>query len=211
MRLNRLQTILLPRGLASAMLLTLFGFSGSSSMAQSPAPAPELKIVSVKVESRESTRLDIVSVSTDNNLRPTEPFVYRPELGGAPMAGGRYEQYERIPTRTLYAVIRVTNQGARPIKSVDWEYTSPHFEGDKIVIHRQTSSGVKIGGGETAFLRKKLSRKHDCHLVTGAIFGQQTLGESCGRKHSRWTGSHVVEARLLKITYEDGTVWKAQP
>jgi hypothetical protein len=211
MRLNRLQAILLSRGLAVAMLLTLFGFSGSTILAQSPAPAPELKILSVRVETKDSTQLEIVPISTNNNLRPTEPFVYRPELGNAPMAGGRYEQFERRPTRTLYATIRVINQGARPIKSVDWEYTSPHFEGDKIVIHRQTSSGVRIGSGETAILRKKLSDKYKCRMVSGSIFGQQTLGESCGRKHSRWTGSHVVEARLLKITYQDGTVWKARP
>lgn len=199
------------RGFALSMLVTFFMASVPSVLAQSPTPAPDVKGLSIRLEVRHSTQLDVVSLPANNNLRPTEAYVYRPEIGKAPMAGDQYEQYERRKIRNLYAVLRLTNNGAKIIKSVDWEYTDPHFKGDKIVSSRQTSSKLKIGSGETVALSKKLFDDHNCGRMSGSILGTEATGQSCGRKKRKTTGMHPVEARLLKITYEDGTVWKARP
>jgi hypothetical protein len=211
MKLNRTTEFSILRSFTLPMLFTIFMVSAPSVLAQSATPAPEVKVLSIRIEVKKSTQLDIVSIPTNNNLRPTEAYVYRPELGNAPKAGDQYEQYERRKTQNFYAVLRLTNNGAKPIKSVDWEYTDPHFKGDKIVSSRQTSSKLKIGSGETVALSKKLFDGHNCGRMSGSILGTEATGQSCGRKNRKTTGMHPMEARLLKITYEDGTVWKAQP
>jgi hypothetical protein len=210
MKLNRFGTIAIPQSLILALLTATFMFFVPSVLAQavSSAPAPDVKLLSIKIEREVSTKLDIESIPTNNNLRPTEAFVYRPELGSAPKAGDQYEQYVRRPVQNMYAVLRLTNESIKTIKSIDWEYTSPHFDGDKIVIYKKTSSHMKIGSGETAALSKKLSDDHNCGTHLNSVLGEQALSTGCGRKTRKWTGTHLVEARLLKITYEDGTVWK---
>jgi hypothetical protein len=211
MKLNRRRGISIPQSFTLSMFITFLLLAVPSGLAQSPTPAPEVKLLSIRIESKASTRLEIVSIPSNNNLRPTEAYVYRPEISKAPMAGNQYEQYERRPVQTKYVVLRVTNEGARTIKSIDWEYTSPHFKGDKIIFNRQTTSKLKIGNGQTAALSKKLTDEHNCWMSSGSILGQQAIGQNCGRKNTKWTGMHPLEARLLKITYEDGTVWNARP
>jgi hypothetical protein len=211
MKLNRTPEFSILRSFTLSILFTYFMVSVPDVLAQSATPAPEVKLLSIRIEQKVSTRLDIVTIPTNNIHRPTEAFVYRPEIANAPKAGDQYEQYERRKTQHIYAVLRLTNYGAKPIKSVDWEYTDPHFKGDKIVSSRQTSSRMKIGSGETVALSKKLFDEHSCWRMSGSILGTQATGKSCGRKNTKTTGMHPVEARLLKITYEDGTVWKAQP
>jgi hypothetical protein len=210
MRLNRFAAMSLPQRLVFVLLMATSMFFVPSVLAQgtTQVPAPELKLLSIKVERKASTKLDIQSIPSNNNLRPTETFVYRPELGNAPKAGDQYAQYVRTPVQADYAVLNLTNESAKTIKSIDWEYTSPHFKGDKIIIYEKTSSQMKIGSGQTAALSKKLPSDGYCRMRVGAMFGQQTLSRICGQKNQKSTGWHLVEARLLKITYEDGTVWK---
>jgi hypothetical protein len=210
MRLNRFAAMSLPQSLVFVLLMATFMFFVPSVLAQgtTPVPAPDVKLLSIKIEREVSTKLDIESIPTNNNLRPTESFVYRPELGSAPKVGDQYEQYVRNPIQNMYAVLRLTNESTKTIKSIDWEYTSPHFDGDKIVIYKKTSSHIKIGGGETVALSKKLSDDHNCGMFLNSMMGEQVLNTICGRKNRKSTGSHLIEARLLKVTYEDGTVWK---
>lgn len=210
MKLNQFEAVSPSQCTVLALLTVTLMFFAPSVKAQNvtSVPAPELKLISVKVEMEKSTRLDVESVSTNNNVRPTETFVYRPELGNAPQAGAQYEQYVRSPIRNMYTVLRMTNEGTKAIKSIDWEYTSPHFDGGKIVKYKKTTSHMKLGSGESATLRKKLSEEQDCSMFLNYLMGEQALNTSCGRKHSKSTGLHLIEARLLKVTYEDGTVWK---
>jgi hypothetical protein len=210
MKLNRFGTIAIPQSLTFALLTVTFMLFTPSVLAQNVnlAPAPELKLHSIKIEVRASTKLSVESIPSNNNLHPTEIFAYRSELGNAPKAGDQFAQYVSRPARNLYAVLRLTNESAKTIKSIDWEYTSPHYKGNKLVVYQQTSTQMKIGSGQMAALSKKLPEENHCGIHLGVMFGQQTLGKGCGWEDKKWTGMHVVEARLLKITYEDGTVWK---
>jgi hypothetical protein len=210
MRLNRFNAMSIPQNLVLALLIATFMVFAPSVLAQNanPSPDPELKLHSIKIEVRASIKIDVESIPSNNNLRPTEVFAYRPEFGNAPKAGDQYSQYIRRPARNLYAVLRLTNESAKTIKSIDWEYTSPHYKGNKLVLYQQASTHMKIGSGQMATLSKKLPQENKCGIHFGVIFGQQTLGKGCGWQDKKWTGMHLVEARLLKITYEDGTVWK---
>jgi hypothetical protein len=213
MKLNRTPVNSIPQSFTLSMFITILLFSGSSALAQSPAsaPAPDLKVLGIRIESKTSTQLQVERVPVNNQLRPTEAFVYRSELGRAPRAGDQYEYYEKRKIQSHYAVLRVTNAGTKTIKSVDWEYTNPRFKGDKVVVYRKATSRVKIGSGETVTMPEQLPYEKDCGMTGGHTFGQQMVGKSCGRRNRKWTGNYPVEAKLLKITYEDGTVWKAQP
>jgi hypothetical protein len=213
MKRKRPGAISIPERLALSILLTIVMFSGASVFAQSPnpAPAPDLKIISFGIERKSSTRLEVESVPTSNNLRPPDIFVYRPELRGEPKAVGDYEQYKMRPVQAMFFVLEVLNEGAKTIQSIEWEYTYPHFKGDKVISHLKTTSRLKIGSGKNATLSKQLPYEPDCGMTYIMARGHQAIGKDCGRKTRRSTGVHPVEVKLLKINYEDGTVWKARP
>lgn len=210
MKLNQLKSVSIPQCLAFVLLVVTSMFFAPSALAQNPTPTPDpgLKLLRVKVEVNKSTKLDIESIPSNTYVPSTEAFAYRPELRNAPKTGDQYEQYVRRPSRNLYTVLSVTNEGTKAVKSIEWEYTSPHFDGDKIVIYKKTTSHMKIGSGETVALRKKLSDEYNCGLHLGSMMGEQALNATCRGKARKSTGMHLVEAKLLKITYEDGTVWK---
>ncbi len=213
MKLKRLGTISIPQSVALSILVTIFMVSANSVMAQNakPATASDLKVFSFGIERKTSTQLDVIPIPTNNNLRPTEVHAYRSEIGAAPKAGDEYGRYERRQTVTLYAVLRVTNASAKTIKSIDWEYTNPHFKGDQVIVYRKISSRKKIASGQNATLSKKIADEYPCHTSLGSMFGNQSLRQSCRRKTRQMTPIYPVEVKLLQIKYEDGTVWKARP
>jgi hypothetical protein len=214
MKCNLLSSISILQNLVLAIAITVILFAGASVLAQSakPAPAPDLKIVNFGIERKSSTKLEIESVPTNNHhLRSTEIFTYRSELGNEPRVGNQYEQYKLRPIKSMFAVLQVTNESAKAIKSIDWEYTYPHFKGDKVISHLKTTSRLKIGSGQTATLSKQLPYEPGCGMIYVIARGQQAIGKSCGRKTRKETGVYPVEMRLRQIKYDDGTVWKARP
>ncbi len=213
MKHNLFSSISMLQSLVLSILITVILFSSTSVMAQNakPATASDLKVVSFGIEGKTSTRLEVEAVPTNNNLRPTDIFIYRPELGGEPRAGNQYNQYKMQSTKAMFAVLRVTNESVKTIKSIEWEYTNPHFKGDKVISHLKITSRQKIGSGQNATLSKELPYEPDCAKVHVVTRGYQTIGKDCGRKIKKRTGMYPVEVRLLQIKYEDGTVWKAQP
>jgi hypothetical protein len=214
MKRNLLSSISILQSLVLAIAITVIFFSATSVFAQSakPAPAPDLKVVNFGIERKSSTKLEIESVPANNHhLRSTEIFTYRSELGNEPRVGNQYEQYNLRPIKAMFALLQVTNESAKTITSIEWEYTYPHFKGDKVISHLKTTSRLKIGSGQNATLSKQLPYEPDCGMIYVMAGGQQAIGKTCGRKTRKSTGVYPVEMRLLQIKYEDGTVWKAQP
>jgi hypothetical protein len=214
MKRNLLTSISILPSLVLSILFTVTLLSGTTVFAQSakPAPAPDLKVIRFGIERKSSTKLEIESVPAKNHhLRSTEIFTYRSELGNEPRAGNQYEQFNMRPIKSMFALLQVTNESAKTITSIEWEYTYPHFKGDKVISHLKTTSRLKIGSGQNATLSKQLPYEPDCGMIYVMARGQQAIGKTCGRKIRKETGVYPVEMRLRQINYEDGTVWKAQP
>lgn len=175
------------------------------------AAPPELRVLGFSFEGKTITRLEAERIERGSGLTPTELFTYRAELGGAPDA--RYEryQYQRKQEQVKYAVLRVTNESSKTIKTIDWEFTYPHFKGDKEIPFLKTQTNLAIEKGRTATLSTRLPSENDCGLVWVVQKGQAAMGRNCGRQTKRMTGIYPIEVRLVEISYQDGTVWKAQP
>ncbi len=113
--------------------------------------------------------------------------------------------------RVDHVLVEVRNDAPKTIRSIDWEFTYPHFEGDLEVVFLEARTGVKIPPGETTRLSHWLP--HDgCRIGIRVLdLGRdvQLFGRVCGNRSApRRTGIYRLEARIKRIEYADGTAWR---
>ena len=200
---------------AACMALAVLAFY-CAAVAQAPGQSAEtvdtsrLKTLSFGFERRASTHLEIAQVETNNSTIPTQPYAYRPELGGEPARGRDYYEYKTHQVESQYAVLKVKNDSGKTIDSIDWVFTYPRFKGGKEVADYKVHSGLKIADGQIASLAEKLPRD-GCGVIYIMSRGTEFIARACGRAKRKTTSTYPVGARVRKVKFSDGTVWEVAP
>lgn len=182
-----------------------------------------------------ASRLETAGPKSNIHGMPMGDYSYRAEFGWPPpgstsvpvsIPSGMHETLRRRypgnqnliprppgtewPLRARFAVLEVRNESAKTIKSVDWEFTYPHFKGDKEVLYYQANSRLKIPPGRMATLARELPRD-DCRETHRISREGRWIRRVCGRTNPKHTGMYPVEVRINRVKYTDGSVWQAAP
>ena len=136
--------------------------------------------------------------------------IYGAEYGGEPGKNRQYYQYEKREEKSRYATLRLKNEDTKTIESIVWEFTDPHFKGDKEIGYTEKKSKMKIVSGQGAVLSERIPEHSDCMNQIAFIQGVQSMARTCGRENRKTTNSYLIEAKIKQVNYEDGTVWKMQ-
>ena len=194
-----------------ALVLLAIAATAQTSPSQntSASNASGLKLTSFNFEPKSSSRLEVVPVQTNGGTLPTTTANYGAEYGSAPTRNSQYYQYEKRTEVTHYATLRVKSEGAKAIKSVVWEYTNPHFKGDKEIVYTETTTKLKIASGQAAVLVARVPDYRDCGMPMRYEGGAMSVARVCGRETRKSTSYYRLEAKVKQINYEDGSVWKA--
>lgn len=181
-----------------------------SSQNSSDAKASGLKITGFNFEPKSTSRLEVVPVQpAGSGMTPTATANMGAEYSSAPTRNSQYYQYEKRTEVTRYATLRVKNEGTKAIKSVVWEYTDPHFKGDKELVYSAATTKLKIAPGQAAALATRVSDYRDCGMPMRFEGGVVSVARVCGRQTRKTTSYYRLEAKVKQVNYEDGSVWKA--
>ena len=197
----------------SFVIIALVAFTAAAQTSASQntsQPAAGLKITGFNFQPKSSSRLELVEVPTNPSVRPTYTAALGAEYGREPTNNSRYYQYEKRTETLRYATLRVKNEGTKAIKSVVWEFTDPHFKGDKEIGHSETKTKLQIAGGQSAVLAQRVPDHRDCGMAAAGGQGAYSMARSCGRTNRKMTSYYPVEAKLKQVVYADGSVWNVQ-
>lgn len=175
---------------------------------QTPVPSG-LKILGFSFTPKSTSRLEEVELPNNPAVRPTDIANLGAEYRSEPTNNSRYFRYEKRTEQLRYATLRVKNDGAKAIKAVLWEFTDPHFKGDKEIATSEAKTKMNIPAGQSAVLSQRVPDHRDCGTATRIANGTWALAGSCGRTNRKMTNYYPVEARLKKVLYADGSQWTA--
>ena len=91
--------------------------------------------------------------------------------------------------------MKVKNNGAKTIKSVDWEYQFLDPQTQEVMGYRRIKSEAKLGPGETRVLEKRFTRQPTI------LVNVNTLGK---KYQDQFTERLIIH----RIQYSDGSVWR---
>lgn len=181
----------------------------TSTSPNNPQSASGLKITEFSFQPKSSSRLELVAVN-EPSPRTTYTPAYGAEYGAAPTNNSQYYQYEKHTETIRYATLRVKNEGAKTIKSVVWEFTDPHFKGEKEVGYSEAKTKMNIPAGQSAVLVQRVPEHRYCGQAGVSTSGSYAVAGSCGRSNRKMTSYYPVKAKLKQVIYADGSVWAAQ-
>jgi hypothetical protein len=58
--------------------------------------------------------------------------------------------------------LKIKNEGTKKINSIVWEFTDPHFKGDKEIVFTEVKTKLNLAAGETGVLSKRVSSHWPC-------------------------------------------------
>lgn len=182
----------------------------SFAMAAAQTPAPSgVKILGFSFTPKTASHLEEVELPNSPAVRPTDIANLGAEYRSEPTNNSRYFRYEKRTEQLRYATLRVKNEGTKAIKAVVWEFTDPHFKGDKELATSEAKTKMSIPAGQSAVLSQRVPDHRDCGTATRIANGTWALAGSCGRTNRRLTNYYPVEAKLKKVLYADGSTWTA--
>ncbi len=200
----------LPRFRWIALMFVTFAIAAQTSSSQNNSlPASGLKITGFNFATKSASRLELTEVPNNTAIRPTATANYGAEYRSEPTANSQYYQYEKRIEKLRYATLRVKNEGTKAIKSVVWEFTDPHFRGDKETGYSETQTKMNIASGQSAVLVERVPEHRNCSQAMKLALGVYGVAGVCGRPNRKITSYYAVEAKLKKVMYEDGTTWVA--
>ena len=124
--------------------------------------------------------------------------IYGAEYGGEPGKNRQYYQYEKREEKSRYATLRLKNEDTKTIESIVWEFTDPHFKGDKEIGYTEKKSKMKIVSGQGAVLSERIPEHSDCMNQIAFIQGVQSMARTCGRENPKTTNSYPLKRKLSR-------------
>lgn len=195
------------------LLIALLAFTVSAQPAKSSDKTQNesgVKVLSFGATSKKTSQLELTEVPNNPAVIPTAPSNYGAEYSKEPMRNSQYYHYEKRNVSVPYMTAWVKNDSGKTIKSIVWEYTDPHFQGDKEIAYTEATTKLPIAAGRTATLSTKIPEHKDCGNIVMMKDGETYTGRTCGRGTRKSTQIYPLTVKVKQITYEDGTVWKAQ-
>ncbi|MFN7930794.1 MAG: hypothetical protein U0Y68_23290 [Blastocatellia bacterium] len=190
----------------STIAVTLATFAIAA--AQTPAPSG-LKILGFSFTPKSTSHLEMVELPNNPAIRPTDTANLGAEYRSEPTNDSRYYKYEKREERSRYATVRVKNESAKAIKAIQWEFTDPHFNGDKEIGYSEGQTKMQLAAGQSAVLVQRVPDHPTCGMAMRVTAGAGSMAGNCGRSQRKMTRYYPIEARLKKVFYADGTVWIA--
>lgn len=144
------------------------------------------------------------------------PSAYRADDNWQPSADQRYREIslhkvslnQSNQMGQVIATFQIKNEGTKKIKSIVWEFTDPHFKGDKEIGFTEVKTKLNLAAGENGKLSKRISSHWPCRTQIDRTSQQQLISRTCGRENPKTTKSYPADARIMQVNFEDGTMWK---
>jgi hypothetical protein len=167
-------------------------------------------------------RFDFVfkTVETPNFQSMGTPSAYRADDSWQPTSDQRYREISKDKVSLnqssqsnhlqVIASFQIKNEGTKKINSIVWEFTDPHFKGDKEIVFTEVKTKLNLAAGETGVLSKRVSSHWPCLTHIDRTKQEQPISRTCGRGNPRTTKSYPADARIMQVNFEDGTMWKMQ-
>ncbi len=204
-----MKTAILVRWIA----LALFVFAATAQTSKSPDKMQNesgVKVLSFGLSPKKSSQLELTAVPNNTAVIPTATSNYGAEYGKEPTRNSQYFQYEKRSMTVPYMTVWMKNEGEKTINSIVWEYTDPHFKGDKEIVFSEAKTKLQIAAGRTATLSTRVPEHKDCMNSMVMTNGESSMSRTCGRETRKQTNTYPVTVKIKQVNYEDGTVWKAQ-
>lgn len=188
-------------------------------------PSVPLEILSFKVGSDYYPLLDgkspVVSADSSDYPKPESEKIYRDQgrrrSSTARMeelkARGRMSSRIQVISDASFVKTEFKNTGEKPIRSIDWDFAFPRFDGDQIALRFGVSSKVEIKPGAKKALKQQLpvgaSKCKVIHLSADDLKAEKgkVFDSVCGQ--GIHDGSHLNQETISikRIEYVDGSVW----
>jgi hypothetical protein len=129
---------------------------------------------------------------------------------------GRLRSYTRVIDNAQYVQIVVRNNGAKPVKIVEWDFAFPRYENGRLLSRYDVTANTEIKPGAKKTLKYKLppgakkcevvkvisdenqpERVHTFEAVCGAGFNDPSL-----------MAQKQETISIKRIEYADGSVWQ---
>lgn len=165
-------------------------------------------------------RFDFVfkTVETPNFQSMGTPSAYRADDNWQPTSEQRYREISKSKVylnessqsslSQVIASFQIKNEGTKKINSIVWEFTDPHFKGDKEIGFTEVKTKLNLAAGETGILSKRVSSHWPCRTHIDRTKKHQPILRTCGRGNPKTTKSYPADARIKQVNFEDGTMWK---
>ena len=195
------------------IILTLFSFAviAQTTPSSSKKSEKDLEVKAIRFEFVFKT-----TATPDLQSMRSTPSAYRADDGWQPSANQRYREVSKdkfSPNAShqigqVIATLQIKNEGTKKIKSIVWEFTDPHFKGDKEIAFTEVKTKLNLATGETGVLSKRVSSHWPCRTQIDRTKQDQPIFRTCGRGNPKTTKSYPAEARIKLVNFEDGTMWK---
>ena len=94
--------------------------------------------------------------------------------------------------------IKVKNNGAKTIKSIDWEYQFLNPQTHELMGYRRITSDTKLSPGKTKKLERRFTR-------------QPTILVNANQLDKKYRDQFTERLIIHRIQYSDGSVWQRPP